>query len=104
MVALSRRAVSIDSEIDRQTRTGRRTFQAIAATSGSIFTDALPPKPPPISGDITRTRLSRKSKIRASPFSTAADQRRYHPPPAQRQIENSRQHLLHRSRRLPATP
>ena len=71
MVELSRRAVSMDSEIERHSRTGRPTFHASAAASGSIFTEALPPKPPPTKGTMTRTRASGTPKISDTTFCTA---------------------------------
>ena len=37
----------MDSAMVRHTRTGARAFHDKAATKGSIFTEALPPKPPP---------------------------------------------------------
>src|SRR5581483_8624483 len=66
--ALRRRQVSIDSEIDRHTRTGRFAFQASAATKGSIFTDALPPKPPPTKGEMMRTFARGTSNTREITF------------------------------------
>ena len=46
-VASSRRQVSIDSLEEKHSRTGRLAFREIAAASGSIFTEAFPPNPPP---------------------------------------------------------
>src|SRR5690606_9292939 len=69
--ALSLRQVSIDSEIDRHSLTGRFAFHEIAAASGSILTDALPPKPPPTNGVMMRTEDNGRRNMRESTFCTA---------------------------------
>src|SRR5215210_756832 len=56
--ASSARVVRIDSSIVSSRRTGRFAFQEQTAVRGSILVYDLEPKPPPISGEMIRTRLS----------------------------------------------